>query len=113
MIPEQDRQGERTVAATLRDLVQWSKRPAEGIDTATTPKVNLLRGLAARATTPLLPDDYLKLLNPLWSARELRGEIVEVRRETDDSATVTIKPGWGFSAQYRPGQYVGIGLRVD
>ena len=35
------------------------------------------------------------------------------RRETEDSATVTIKPGWGFSADYRPGQYVGIGLRVD
>jgi ferredoxin-NADP reductase len=99
--------------ATLRDFVQWTKKPAKDIDTATTPKVNLLRGLAARATTPLLPDDYLKLLNPLWSARELRGEIVEVRGETEDSATVTIKPGWGFSAQYKPGQYVGIGLRVD
>nr|WP_240760813.1 ferredoxin reductase [Mycolicibacterium sp. CR10] len=78
-----------------------------------TPRVNVLRGLAARATTPLLPDDYLKLLNPLWTARELRGEVVEVCRETEDSATVTIKPGWGFSADYQPGQYVGIGLRVD
>ena len=71
----------------------------------------MLRGLAARATTPLLPDDYLKLLNPLWTARELRGQIVDVRPETADSATVTIKPGWGFSGDYRPGQYVGIGLR--
>jgi ferredoxin-NADP reductase len=88
-------------------------KPARNIDTAITPKVNVLRGLAARATTPLLPDDYLKLLNPLWTARELRGEIVDVRTETADSATVTIKPGWGFSADYRPGQYVGIGLRVE
>jgi len=71
------------------------------------------RGLAARATTPLLPDDYLKMLNPLWSARELRGLIVDVHPETADSATVTIKPGWGFSGKYRPGQYVGIGLRID
>ena len=67
------------MAATLRDLVRWSVKPAKNVDTATTPRVNVLRGLAARATTPLLPDDYLKLLNPLWSARELRGEIVEVR----------------------------------
>ena len=66
----------------------------------------------ARATTPLLPDDYLKLLNPLWSARELRGLVVDVRRETEDSATVTIKPGWGFSGDYQAGQYLGIGLRV-
>ena len=101
------------MASTLRDLMRWSVKPAEDVDTATTPRINVLRGLAARATTPLLPDDYLKLLNPLWTARELRGEIVDVRNETADSATVTIKPGWGFSADYRPGQYVGIGLRVE
>jgi ferredoxin-NADP reductase len=100
------------MASTLRDLMRWSVKPAENVDTATTPRINVLRGLAARATTPLLPDDYLKLLNPLWTARELRGEIVDVRNETADSATVTIKPGWGFSADYQPGQYVGIGLRV-
>ena len=101
------------MAATLRDLARWSVKPAKNVDTAKTPRVNVLRGLAARATTPLLPDDYLKLLNPLWSARELRGEVVDVRTETEDSATVTIKPGWGFSAEYQPGQYVGIGLRID
>ena len=101
------------MALKLRDFTRWSEAPAKDVETATSPKINLLRGLAARATTPLLPDDYLKLLNPLWSARELRGEVVDVRRETEDSATVTIKPGWGFSANYRPGQYVGIGLRID
>ena len=67
-----------------------------------TPTVDVLRGLVARATTPLLPDDYLKLLNPLWSARELRGLVVDVRRETEDSATVTIKPGWGFPNPFGP-----------
>jgi stearoyl-CoA 9-desaturase NADPH oxidoreductase len=61
----------------------------------------------------LLPDDYLKLANPLWSARELRGRVLEVRRETVDSATLVIKPGWGFSFDYQAGQYVGIGLLVD
>ena len=77
------------------------------------PAWHALRTVAARVTTPLLPDDYLKLANPLWSARELRGRVVEVRRETEDSATLVIKPGWGFSFQYQPGQYVGIGLLVD
>ncbi len=77
------------------------------------PGWNALRKLAARITTPLLPDDYLRLANPLWSARELRGRIVEVRRETEDSATLVIKPGWGFSFDYQPGQYIGIGLLVD
>ena len=77
------------------------------------PGWHALRTIAERITTPLLPDDYLKLANPLWSARELRGRVVEVRQETVDSATLVIKPGWGFSFDYQPGQYVGIGLLVD
>jgi stearoyl-CoA 9-desaturase NADPH oxidoreductase len=101
------------MVTTFRRLARWSIRPAKHVDTASDPKVNVLRGLTARATTPLLPDDYLKLINPLWTARELRGEVIDVRKETEDTATVTIKPGWGFSADYQPGQYVGIGLRVD
>ena len=77
------------------------------------PGWHALRKIAARITTPLLPDDYLRLANPLWSARELRGRILQVRRETEDSATLVIKPGWGFSFDYQPGQYIGIGLPVN
>jgi stearoyl-CoA 9-desaturase NADPH oxidoreductase len=77
------------------------------------PGWHTLRKIAARITTPLLPDDYLRLANPLWSARELRGRVLAVRRETEDSATLVIKPGWGFSFDYQPGQYIGIGLLVD
>ncbi|MFT4125328.1 MAG: ferredoxin reductase [Gordonia sp. (in: high G+C Gram-positive bacteria)] len=72
-----------------------------------------VRAAVARVTTPLLPDDYLHLANPLWSARELRGKVVSVIAETDDSATIEIQPGWGFSFDYAPGQYVGIGILVD
>ncbi len=77
------------------------------------PAFHALRSVAGRITTPLLPDDYLKLANPLWSVRELRGRVVEVRRETVDSATLVIKPGWGFHFDYEPGQYVGIGVLMD
>jgi len=77
------------------------------------PGWHALRTLAGRITTPLLPDDYLHLANPLWSARELRGRIVDVRQETEDSATLVIKPGWGFSFDYEPGQYVGIGVLME
>ncbi|MDY6999866.1 MAG: ferredoxin reductase [Actinomycetota bacterium] len=99
--------------SAIKALAKWSTAPARGVQASSGPWVNVLRGIAARATTPLLPDDYLSLLNPLWSARELRGEILEVRAETEDTATVVIRPGWGFAGDYRPGQYVGIGLRVD
>lgn len=77
------------------------------------PGWHALRTLASKITHPLLPDDYLHLANPLWSARELRGRIVDVRRETEDSATLVIKPGWGFSFDYQPGQYIGIGVMVE
>ena len=69
-----------------------------------------MRSIVERMTTPLLPDDYLRLANPLWSARELRGRVVAVHRETEDSATLVIKPGWGFNFDYQPGQYIGIGV---
>ena len=77
------------------------------------PALHALRNIASRITTPLLPDDYLHLANPLWSARELRGRVIDVRRETEDSATLVIKPGWGFSFDYDPGQYIGIGVLMD
>ncbi|HEX7354216.1 MAG TPA: ferredoxin reductase [Mycobacteriales bacterium] len=71
------------------------------------------RRLARWLTTPLLPDDYLHLLNPLWSSRELRGRIVDVVPETAQASTLVIKPGWGWNFDYRPGQYVGIAVQVD
>ena len=73
----------------------------------------VVRRVVARMTTPLLPDDYLHMVNPLWSARELRGKVVEVIPETDDAATLVIKPGWGWNINYQPGQYVGIGVHID
>ena len=63
-------------------------------------------------TSPLLPDDYLELVNPLWSTRELRGRIERIERETPDAATVLIKPGWEWPG-HRPGQYLRLGIEVD
>jgi ferredoxin-NADP reductase len=62
--------------------------------------------------TPLLPDDYLEMINPLWSTQELRGRIVSVDLETSDAATILIKPGWKWPG-HRPGQYLRIGVVVD
>src|SRR3984885_14726883 len=92
------------VVATTRPTIAGADRH---------PGWHTLRKIAARITTPLLPDDYLHLANPLWSPRELRGRILQVRRETEDSATLVIKPGWGFNFDYQPGQYLGIGLLMD
>ncbi|TWH09218.1 ferredoxin-NADP reductase [Rhodococcus rhodochrous J45] len=94
-------------------LKEWIEKPAAHVAPGEKSLSNVLRGAVARLTTPLLPDDYLHLVNPLWSARELRGRIVSVRQETPDSATIVIRPGWGFDFGYAPGQYIGIGLHID
>ena len=94
-------------------LKEWIEKPAAHVAPGERSLSNVLRGAVARLTTPLLPDDYLHLVNPLWSARELRGRIVSVRSETPDSATIVIRPGWGFDFGYAPGQYIGIGLHID
>ena len=72
-----------------------------------------VRQAGSKLTTPLHPDDYLRLINPLWSQRELRGRIEKVVEETEDAATLVIRPGWGWRFDHRPGQYVGIGVQVD
>jgi stearoyl-CoA 9-desaturase NADPH oxidoreductase len=69
-------------------------------------------GLVRAFTSPLLPDDYLELVNPLWSTREMRGRVERVERETPEAATVLIKPGWEWQG-HRPGQYVRLGIEVD
>jgi ferredoxin-NADP reductase len=70
----------------------------------------LLRA-AAWLTTPLLPDDYLGLVNPLWSSRELYGRVEAVLPETRDAASLVIRPGRGWTG-HRAGQHVRVGVDV-
>jgi stearoyl-CoA 9-desaturase NADPH oxidoreductase len=67
---------------------------------------------AAVLTTPLLPDDFLGQLNPLWSTREPRGRVEAVVSETHDCVTLWLRPGRGWPA-HLPGQYVRLGVDVD
>jgi stearoyl-CoA 9-desaturase NADPH oxidoreductase len=62
--------------------------------------------------TPLLPDDYIEMINPLWTTQELRGRIERIDRETGDAATIVIKPGWKWPG-HEPGQYLRVGFVVD
>ena len=81
-----------------------------------TPQVSPARRRALNAIrslfSPLLPDDYLELINPLWSTRELRGRIEQIRREAGDAATIVIRPGHQWPG-HRPGQYLRVGVVVD
>jgi ferredoxin-NADP reductase len=74
-------------------------------------QLRLLRALRG-LFTPLLPDDYLELINPLWSTQELRGRIERVEHETPEAVTVVIKPGWEWPG-HEPGQYLRVGMSVN
>ena len=80
------------------------------------PKVSGPRRRALKAVrslfSPLLPDDYLELINPLWSTQELRGRIERIEREAGNAVTVVIKPGYEWDG-HRPGQYLRVGVVVD
>ncbi len=71
----------------------------------------LVRGLGY-FTWPLKIDDYLELITPLWSVVERRGRIERVHRETEDTVTVFITPGFRWVG-HKPGQYVRIGFDVE
>lgn len=62
--------------------------------------------------SPLRPDDYLEMINPLWTTIELRGRVERVIPEGSDAATVQIRPAHEWPG-HRPGQYVRLGVIID
>src|SRR3954466_14011885 len=68
--------------------------------------------VAELVTTPLLPADYLDLVDPLRCGAGRRGRLEAVRPETRDAAPVVIRPGRDW-LPHTPGQYVRIGIDVD
>ncbi len=71
-----------------------------------------VRRVVEALATPLVPADYLDLLDPLRAGADLRGRIIEIRRETADAATIVIRPGRDW-AGHTPGQYVRLGVDID
>jgi ferredoxin-NADP reductase len=70
------------------------------------------RDVANLLTTPLVPDDLLGTLNPVWSTSEPAGRVVAVRRETADTSTLFLRTG-PRRPRHRPGQFVGVGTQLD
>lgn len=70
------------------------------------------RTAAGWLTQPILPDDLLGTLNPMWSASEPHARVVELRRETADTTTLLLRPGRART-RHVPGQFVGVGVQLD
>ena len=86
--------------------------PERGAAPNVHPVIRRVLDAAGALSSPLLPDDYLEMINPLWSTRELRGRIERVHSETDRASTILIKPGYRWPG-HKPGQYVRIGLDIN
>lgn len=71
-----------------------------------------LRHAFSALTTPLAPEDFLSLFNPVFSSRQLRGIVTKVVPETADSVTIYFHPGRGWKA-HRAGQWARIGVELD
>jgi ferredoxin-NADP reductase len=70
------------------------------------------RRAASLITTPLEPEDFLAIVNPLSSTRQLRGVVTAVLPETAGSATIRFRPGRGWAA-HRAGQYARVGVEIE
>jgi len=76
------------------------------------PRSRLAALFGRSLVTPLIPQDYLELINPLRFGRSLQGRIEQLIDETADARTLVIQPGRGWRV-HRPGQFVSIGVDID
>jgi ferredoxin-NADP reductase len=86
------------------------------VERGATPEVSPLHKRLLRSarglTTPLVPDDYIALINPMWSTKELLGRIERIQPETPEASTIVIKPAFDWPG-HEPGQYLRIGVSID
>jgi ferredoxin-NADP reductase len=68
--------------------------------------------LAEALTTPHGVDRYVELVRPAFSLRDVRAEVLAVRRATDRSVTLTLRPNDNWQG-FRAGQFVRLGIEVD
>jgi ferredoxin-NADP reductase len=68
----------------------------------------LLEALA----TPHGVDRYVELVRPAFSLREVRAEVVAVRRPTPRAVTLTLRPNANWQG-FRAGQFVRLSVEVD
>jgi len=66
-------------------------------------------------TGPHGVDRYTELVDPTWTKGEARAKIVDVRRSTPRSVTLTLAPNESFTAAHavKAGQYVNLSVEID
>jgi ferredoxin-NADP reductase len=57
-------------------------------------------------------DRYLELIRPQLTIRDARAEVLDVRRQTERSVTLVLRPNRAFTG-FRAGQFVKVGVEID
>ncbi|SPM33486.1 Ferredoxin-NADP reductase [Mycobacterium rhizamassiliense] len=72
-------------------------------------------GLVDLLTGPHGVDRYTELVAPTWTLGEARAKVVDVRRSTSRSVTLTLAPNAAFSSAHavKAGQYVNVAVEID
>jgi ferredoxin-NADP reductase len=86
----------------LSDLTR-ARRPINGL---------LRTRLVAGLTSPRNIDDYLRLVDPAWSVKEVRACLADVRSETEEATSLFLKPNENWRG-FRPGQFVQLSVAID
>ncbi|MBW0015431.1 ferredoxin reductase [Mycobacterium sp.] len=66
-------------------------------------------------TGPHGVDRYTELVAPTWTLGEARAKVIDVRRTTPRSVTLTLAPNEAFTSAHtvKAGQYVNLSLEID
>ncbi|EUA84993.1 oxidoreductase FAD-binding domain protein [Mycobacterium xenopi 4042] len=70
-------------------------------------------GLVDLLTGPHGIDRYTELVAPTWTLGEARAKVVDVRRSTPRSVTLTLTPNAAFTADVTAGQYVTLAVEIN
>lgn len=72
----------------------------------------LRSSLVSVLVAPQHVESYVQLIDPLWSARDVRARVVGVTRETADTVSLLLRPNRNWRG-HQPGQFVLLSVRVD
>lgn len=83
--------------------------------TRTIAKRVLSSDLVDLLTGPHGVDRYTELVTPTWTSGEARAKVVDVRRTTPRSVTLTLAPNAAFTERHsvRAGQFVNVTVEID
>ncbi|MFT4201388.1 ferredoxin reductase [Gordonia sp. (in: high G+C Gram-positive bacteria)] len=73
---------------------------------------SLMGSVLQAALTPHPVDRYLELVDPMMTWRDLRAEIIGVRRSTERTVTLTLRPTRQWKG-HKAGQYVQLSTVID